>query len=224
MKGAASMPASLKPTLEFLRELREHNDRQWFNDHRAQYSEARAAFEDFVADLIEAVGAFEDLAGVTPDECMFRIYRDTRFSPDKTPYKYSMSAIIGRGGRKPTGRGYYVHIQPDGESLVAGGLHSPSSAELDKVRQRIADDAAPLKRIVSQPDFVRYFAELRGESLKTAPQGYPKDHPDIDLLRRKQFLAEHALSDAQVLAPDAGTHIAQVCAAMQPFLTYLQML
>jgi uncharacterized protein (TIGR02453 family) len=216
------MPASLKPTLEFLRELREHNERQWFNDHRAQYDAARTAFEGFVADLIEAVGEFEDLAGVTPDECMFRIYRDTRFSPDKTPYKYSMSAVIGRGGRKATGRGYYVHIQPDNESLVAGGLHSPSSAELDAVRRAIAADAAPLKRIVAAPDFVRYFGALRGESLKTAPQGYPKDHPDIDLLRRKQFLAEHALSDAQVLAADAVAQITGACAALQPLLTYLQ--
>jgi uncharacterized protein (TIGR02453 family) len=216
------MPASLKPTLSFLRELRAHNDRQWFAEHKREYDAARAAFEGFVADLIEAVGAFEDLAGVTPDECMFRIYRDTRFSPDKTPYKYSMSAVIGRGGRKATGRGYYVHIQPDDESLVAGGLHSPSSAELDAVRRAIAADAAPLNRIVTREDFVRMFGALRGESLRTAPQGYPKDHPDIDLLRRKQYLAEHALSDAQVLSPDAVPQIAASCAALQPLLTYLQ--
>jgi uncharacterized protein (TIGR02453 family) len=215
------MPRELKATLGFLRELDEHNDRAWFTEHRAEYDAARGVFEDFVGAVIDAVGELEDLAGVTPDECMFRIYRDTRFSPDKRPYKTAMSAVIARGGRKPIGRSYYVHIQPGDESFVAGGLHSPTSAELDGVRRAIAADAAPLRAILAAPAFVATFGELHGESLKSAPQGYAKDHPAIDLLRRKQFLVSAVFSDADVLADDLVARVAADCAAMQPFLTYL---
>ncbi len=215
------MPRELEATLEFLRELAEHNERQWFAAHRATYDEARRSFEGFVVEVLDAVGEFEDLRGVTPDECMFRIYRDTRFSPDKRPYKTAMSAVIARGGRKPLGRSYYIHIQPDDESFVAGGLHSPTAAELDSVRRAIATDAAPLRAILAAPKFVARFGALGGEMLKTAPQGYPKDHQAIDLLRRKQFVVRAAFRDAEVLDDDLVSRVASDCATMQPFLSYL---
>jgi uncharacterized protein (TIGR02453 family) len=215
------MPRELRATLDFLRELDGHNDRAWFAEHRAEYDAARGVFEEFVGAVIDVVGEFEDLAGVTPDECMFRIYRDTRFSPDKRPYKTAMSAVIGRGGRKPVGRSYYFHIQPGDQSFVAGGLHSPTSAELDGVRRVIAADAAPLRGILAEPRFVARFGELHGESLKSAPQGYAKDHPAIDLLRRKHFMVSAAFGDAEVLAGDLVARVAADCAAMGPLLAYL---
>ena len=215
------MPRELKATLDFLSELDDHNDRQWFTAHRAEYDGARSVFEEFIDAVIDAVGEFEDLAGVTPDACMFRIYRDTRFSPDKRPYKSAMSGVIARGGRKPIGRSYYVHIQPGDQSFVAGGLHSPTSTELDAVRRAIAADAEPLRTMLAEADFVARFGALGGESLKSAPQGYAKDHPAIDLLRRKQFLVSTKYADKDVLADDLVERVASDCAAMQPFLTYL---
>jgi len=216
------MPENLKATLDFLRDLRTNNTKQWFDQHRKRYDTARANFEEFISDLIANFGAVEDLTGVTAKECIFRINRDVRFSPDKSPYKTNMSAVIGKGGRKPTGRSYYIQIAPDGQSMLAGGVHTPSSQELDNVRHRIAEDAAGFKKIIQAAAFTRYFGRLQGESLKTAPQGFAKDHPAIELLRFKQFLAEHTVSDAQVIAPEFTGHVVEIFKAMKPFVAYLQ--
>jgi uncharacterized protein (TIGR02453 family) len=216
------MPKDLQDTLDFLRDLRSNNNKQWFEQNRKRYEAARDHFETFISDLISNFGEVEKLTGVTAKDCIFRINRDVRFSPDKSPYKANMAAVIGQGGRKPTGRSYYVHLAPDGESMLAGGLHSPSSQELDKVRRRIAEDAAEFKKIIHKAEFTRYFGGLQGEQLKTAPQGYPKDHPDIELLRYKQFLAESTTGDAEVVAPDFNAHVLAVFKAMKPFVAYIQ--
>jgi uncharacterized protein (TIGR02453 family) len=216
------MTENLRDTLGFLRDLGANNNKPWFDHNRKRYDAAREHFEHFIQELILAAGEVEDLAGVTPQDCMFRINRDIRFSPDKTPYKTAMSAVIGKGGRKATGRAYYVHIEPDNHSLVAGGLHSPSSQELDKVRRRIAEDSREFKKIIHKSDFTRHFGTLHGETLKTAPQGYPKDHPDIELLRMKQYVAEHRLSDEDVLSPDLTVNLVEMFKALKPFLTYIQ--
>ncbi len=113
------MPETLHITLDFLGDLGANNNKAWFDQNRVRYDKARAAFEDFITDLIFNFGKVEDLSGVTAKDCMFRINRDIRFSPDKTPYKTSMSAVLARGGRKPVGRSYYVHIEPGGNSIVA---------------------------------------------------------------------------------------------------------
>jgi uncharacterized protein (TIGR02453 family) len=214
------MPESLRSTLTYLQELGANNNKAWFDKNRIQYDKARGAFEEFITDLILNFEPVEDLTGVTAKECMFRINRDIRFSPDKTPYKTSMSAVIGKGGRKFVGRSYYVHIQPGGQSIIAGGLYSPSSAELEKVRRQLAEDSRPYKKIVQGKSFVDYFGSVSGEKLKTAPQGYPKDHPDIDLLRHKQFVVEHGFSDEQVLRPDLSVQIVKMCSALKPFVGY----
>src|SRR6266568_113332 len=109
LRKGLMMPESLRSTLTFLQDLGANNNKQWFDRNRARYVTARGAFEEFITDLILNFGRVEDLPGVTAKECMFRINRDIRFSPDKTPYKTSMSAVLGRGGRKPVGRSYYVH-------------------------------------------------------------------------------------------------------------------
>jgi uncharacterized protein (TIGR02453 family) len=208
--------------LDFLLELREHNDRTWFEANRGRYEQARGAFEALVGELIANFEGVDDLGGVTVKECVFRINRDVRFSGDKSPYKTAMGAVIGRGGRKSGVRSYYLHIEPEGRSMLAGGFHSPTPAELGKVRRALAENPRHFRKILEAPDFARYFGELAGETLKTAPQGYAKDHPAIDLLRMKQFLAVHPLTDALVaskrLLPEALT----VYKAMKPFVVYLE--
>ncbi len=216
------MPEILQNTLDFLRDLRTNNNKAWFDQHRKQYDAARGHFEEFVSELIMALSDIEDLGGVTAKDCIFRINRDIRFSPDKTPYKTNMSAVIGQGGKKAAGRSYYVQIAPDGQSMLAGGVHSPSSQELEKVRRSIADDPQKFKKTIQNTDFKRYFGSLQGDSLKTAPQGYPKDHPEIELLRMKQFLAEHDFSDKDVLSSDLASEIVAMCKAMQPFVTFIE--
>ena len=214
------MPESLRDTLDFLRDLRANNSRAWFEQNRKRYDAARGHFELFISDLISGFGGIEDLGSISANDCIYRIYRDVRFSPDKTPYKTHMAAVIGDGGRKSLGRSYYLQIAPD-DSWVGGGFYAPSSDQLAKVRRSIADDPGELEAIIHEPDFVRYFGELEGESLKTAPMGYTRDHPAIDLLRRKQYLAGTSLGDAEVLAPDLTARVLTLCRALKPFLTYL---
>ncbi len=215
------MPENLRFTLDFLRDLRAHNDRAWFDQNRQRYDIARANFETLVAELIILTGSFEDLGSVTPNDCMYRIYRDVRFSPDKTPYKTNMGAVIGKSGRKTIGRSYYVQIGPEGESFIAAGLYMPSKDQLDLMRRAIASDSSPLRKVLNKRDFKRYFGGLEGEQLKTAPQGYAKDHPDIDLLRYKQFLASAPLSEAQVLSDDLADYVVGGFKALKPLETYI---
>jgi uncharacterized protein (TIGR02453 family) len=215
------MPAALKHTLDFLRDLRANNDRAWFQANRPRYEAARAAFEDVVAELISRFDAVDDIAGVTPEQTMYRINRDVRFSPDKSPYKTAMGALLGKEGRKTSGRGYYFQVMPDGGSLAAGGMYMLSAGDLDRMRQAIADDDRPLRKVLESEAFRRFFGTMQGEQLKTAPKGYAKDHPAIDLLRYKQFMADHALTDDQVLADGLVDHLLEVYTAMKPFNEYL---
>ncbi len=173
--------SNLKPVLDFARALHDNNNKPWFEAHRAQYDEARACFEDFVQEIIIGIDRFDPLPGLRPADCIYRIHRDIRFSKDKSPYKDYMSAVIAPGGRKATRSPYYIHLSP-GHSMLAGGAHQPTREQLALFREEIAAGAPELHRIVSAPAFRRYFGELTGERLKTAPRGYPQDHPQIEWL------------------------------------------
>lgn len=208
--------------LDFLADLKENNGRAWFEENRARYAEARGAFMALVAELLEGLSAMDELGGVTPAECVFRINRDVRFSRDKSPYKTNMGALMGRAGRKSGARAYYFGLEPGGSSILAGGLYEPTSAELAALRESIARDSKPLRRILEAPDFARLFGGLAGDSLKTAPQGYSRDHPAIDLLRRKQFFVVRPLSDAVVTSAKLIPQALEVYRAMRPFLLYLE--
>lgn len=212
---------TLDTTLSFLSNLTDNNSKAWFDAHRAEYERARAAFEDTVNELIHGLAAIDDPGPLTARECMFRINRDVRFSKDKSPYKTNMGAVIAPGGRKAIGPVYYLQVGPD-ESFAAGGLHDPSREQLDAIRRAIVADAGPLRAVIAAPDFRRHFGDLQGEQLKTAPQGYDRDHPDVDLLRYKQFLAVYPLSREAVIAEDLPARLLPVFAAMQPLNAYLR--
>ena len=184
---------NLRPVVDFLSDLERNNDRVWFEANRAAYERARTEFESLVDWLIGELGAVEDLSGLTARDCVFRIHRDVRFSRDKSPYKTHMGAAIAPGGKKWSRRPYYIHLEPGGGSLLAGGLHMPEPAQLARFRDAIARDSGPLRAVTGREDFKRYFGELEGEKVKTAPQGYPRDHPEIELLRLKEAVAVHHL-------------------------------
>jgi|WetSurMetagenome_2_1015567.scaffolds.fasta_scaffold91305_4 uncharacterized protein (TIGR02453 family) len=208
--------------LEYLGDLRDHNSKDWFEANRGRYEEVRATFLGMVGEILSAFGPVEDLGGIDVKACVFRINRDVRFGKDKTPYKSTMSALIGREGRKSGVRGYYFHLEPDGNSMLAGGLHSPEPGRLSAVRDAIAANSRGLRKIVSAPDFVRLFGEISGERLKTAPAGFAKDHPDIELLRLKRLLAVHGLSDRFVATGDVVGRAIEAFSAMRPFLLWLE--
>jgi uncharacterized protein (TIGR02453 family) len=216
-----SPAVDLQPTLRFLAQLHERNNREWFENHRDDYEDAKTRFESLVDQIIAGLSRIEDLAGLQAKDCVMRIFRDVRFSKDKSPYKTNMGANISPGGRKSHKLGYHLSLAPGGESIIAGGLYMPEPAQLNRLRDAIADDAAPLKAISKNKDFKRYFGELEGEKVKTVPQGYDRDHPDIELLRFKQLVAVHRLPDDVVLGPRFAAQAVKVCAAMRPFNDYL---
>lgn len=215
------MPAQLKYTLDFLRDLAQNNTREWFNANRTRYEDARDAFADVVQEVIARFDDIEDLGLLTPEMAIYRLNRDARFSPDKSPYKTNMGALLGKEGRKSTGSSYYFQVKPNGESLLATGMYMVFPAQLEAIRQHIAAKPQVLRAILEAPSFREHFGQMAGEQLKTAPKNMPKDHPAIDLLRYKQFMAERWLPDELVLSDGLVDHLLEVCAAAKPFSHYL---
>lgn len=214
------MPQNLQFALDFLEDLRFNNNKTWFDENRKRYDQARAYFEALVTDVIDHFSGIEDLGKTTAKDCIFRINRDVRFSKDKTPYKSNFGALIGSGGRKTTERSYYINLEPGG-SFIAGGVYAPLPEHTKAIREAIdSDNGKKLSTILKNTDFKKYFGEMQGDSLKTAPKGYASDHPAIELLKRKQFLAMHQIDDADVLKDDFTAHILAVCKAMKPFERY----
>jgi uncharacterized protein (TIGR02453 family) len=181
-----------KTTLQFLRDIKKHNNRQWFLKNKPPYRTAKQELEDFVKELLHAMGSYEpDMLELESKRCVFWIYRDARFSHNKAPYKTNLGAILMKGYKRDMHEraGYYLHVQP-GSSFLAGGAYLPPSPWLTEIREHIVDKPKVFKKIINAKSFTDLFS-LEGERLKTAPRGYPKDHPEIELLRYKSFLAMH---------------------------------
>jgi uncharacterized protein (TIGR02453 family) len=213
--------SDLAPVLDFLSELEKNNARPWFEDHRREYQKAKDLFEELVDQVIDEYRSIEDLGGISAKDCVMRIFRDVRFSKDKSPYRTSMAAVIVAGGRKSGRMPYYLHLEPHDHSMIAGGLHDPESAQIIRFREAVSRRPEPFKLIIDDPAFKQYFGSLQGEMLKTAPKGFAPDHPEIELLRLKQVTAVHTLTDAVVLSDGLASYIVQAFAALKPFLDYL---
>ncbi len=211
-----------QPIFDFLRTLRQNNNHEWFETHRPEYDQAKMIFEDFIQGLILRFDSIEPLGDLTARDAIFRINNNLRFARNMPPYKNHFSAVLAPGGKHSLRLPYYIHIMPDGGSLIAGGAHMPTSSDLQAIRSSIANDPAKIKRVMEAPAFQRYFGGISGEKLKTAPRGYAIDDPEIELIRHKQFMVHHSLSDKEVLSPDFADYAMAVFAAMKPFLDYLQ--
>ncbi|MFK7905172.1 MAG: DUF2461 domain-containing protein [Chitinophagales bacterium] len=209
-------------TLQFLRDLKSNNNREWFHDHKKTYNTAKEDFANFLQSLINEIQKFDsELGDLSPKQCVFRINRDIRFSKDKSPYKTNFGASIAPGGKKAMTAGYYLHIEPDNH-FAGGGMWHPSSPHLKKIRQEIDYHTEDFSKIVTEPKFVRFFGGLQGAQLKTAPKGYPKDHPAIKYLRFKDFVAVRKIDNQQVTAPDLVKVIAETMLTMKPLNDYLK--
>ncbi len=183
--------------LRFLRELTLHNDREWFRLHKDQYEVVYHAFQEEVQQLIDRMALFDpEIRGLDAKDCMFRIYRDIRFSPDKSPYKNHFAAYIAsRGGRRSDRAGYYIHLQPDG-CMLAGGSWCPPAPLLKMLRKDIYENIDDFLAIVEDPAFKRVYPELAGETLKRMPAGFPSDFPQEEILRHKDFTVLSKKPDA----------------------------
>jgi uncharacterized protein (TIGR02453 family) len=210
-----------KSTLNFLKALKRHNNREWFNKNKQLYEDAKKDFEIFIDELIRRISDFDPtLMGLQAKECMFRIYKDVRFSKDKTPYKTNMGAAINEGGRKMPIPGYYFHLQPGG-CFLAGGLYLPTADKLLAVRKAIVSRKGEFRKIVESKDFKKNVNELWKDTLKTAPKGFPKDHPDVEYLKYKSFIAYKNFNDELALSSKCLSYSVKVFKAMKPLIDFL---
>ncbi|KAJ6481784.1 hypothetical protein C8R45DRAFT_1003048 [Mycena sanguinolenta] len=220
-----------KNTFDFLLKLRlpECNDRQWFKLHDAVYRQAEKEWKDFIevfTDLLIEVD--DEIPPLPPKDVIHRIYRDIRFSNNKTPYKTGFSASFSRSGRKGIFAFYHVMIKPGNQSIVAAGAWCPGKNELETIRSNIKRDPSRLRQMITEPAFVKYFGEPkpgsrsnifgREDELKVAPKGIAKDHRDIDLLKCRSFAVSHQFTDSQVLSPDFKTTVAEIAGVATPFV------
>ncbi len=186
----------------FLKELSENNNREWFNEHRQMYTEVQAEFQKLLTVIIDRISLFdESIRGIAAGDCTYRIYRDTRFSSDKTPYKTHIGGYINAKGKKSDHCGYYVHLEPGNCMLAGGSLCLPSNV-LKAVRQSIYDNIEEYRSIVEDPAFKTFYPVVGENFLKTAPKGFPKDFKYIDYLKCKEFVCSYQVPDDFFMAPD----------------------
>ena len=201
---------------KFLKTLEKNNNRDWFTENKAQYV---AANEHFKA-LAETIHAGMQEQDNIEKMKLFRIYRDVRFSKNKTPYKINFSGSFTRATEALRG-GYYFHLQPGGGSFMAGGFWQPEAADLKRIREELAYDAAPFRKIINSKTFKDHFGELEGEQLKSNPRGFAKDHPNIDLLRYKSFIVTKQFTDKEVQTPGFADEVLKYFKATRPFFNYM---
>jgi len=211
----------LTEILAFLKELSENNNREWFQANKERYNHVRSEFELFINILIPELSQIDpEVKGLEAKECLFRIYRDIRFSPDKTPYKINFGAYMARGGRKSEFAGYYFHLEP-GSSLLAGGVYLPQPPVLKAIREEIYHNTDEFLHIIKNPTFKRYFPEMDGEKLKTAPQGYPNDFEQIDWLKYKSYSLVAPLSNKALSSDNLVQEVCNVYRIMKPFNDFM---
>jgi len=217
-----TFPGFPKETLRFLRALKRNNNRDWFLAHKDVYE---ASVRGPMLELVTAVGGailnFAPEMVVDPRRNIYRIYRDIRFSQDKSPYKTHIAALFWpRSLAKDTGAALYFHLEP-AEVLIAGGIYMPGPAEIRAIRNHIAANWEHLRAIISTPQFRKQFSGLEGEQLSRPPRGFPLDHPAMDLLRYKQFLGSITCPPALAESPELFPRIATAFAAMMPLIRFL---
>ncbi|NDP20648.1 MAG: DUF2461 domain-containing protein [Paludibacter sp.] len=209
--------------LRFLKELKINNNREWFAENKTWYDQVRTEFEFISKDLILEISKFdEDIKHVEVKDCVFRIYRDTRFSHDKTPYKSHFGVFVASdGGRKSQRGGYYLHLDPDG-CFVAVGVWSPETALLKALRQSVYDNIDELNVIRNNPEFSEYFKNFFDEDkLKTVPKGFPKDFEEAELLKLKHYMVEYKLEEALRDKEDFVQQVASIIKNAYPLNTFL---
>ncbi len=215
----------IKPgTFDFLKDLAENNNREWFQDNKARHDEARNNVLEFVGELIKGLSKIDKTvpADLDPKVCVMRIYRDVRFSLDKTPYKTNFGAGISQQGKNFNGPGYYLHIHPE-ESFIAGGCWMPEADMLKSIRQEIDYSGNDFRDIIAEKKFKKYFEEPDQEyKLKTMPKGYSADHPEIEYLKLKSFTFTHSVKPEDLTRTTAASQVLEGFELLHPFMIFLR--
>lgn len=211
-------------TFQFLREVKQNNNRDWFIAHKPEFEKAKADVHQFAAALITGLSAIDPTipSDLDPKICVMRIYRDVRFSKDKTPYKDNFAIAISAKGKNFDGPGYYLHIHPEG-SFAAGGCWMPQPEDLKAIRQEIDYNGQEFGNILAHPSFKKYLGTLdNSQKLKTVPKGYLADHPDLEWLKLKSFIGSHDLKHTDLCKPDAARSVLAAFESLYPLMVFLR--
>jgi uncharacterized protein (TIGR02453 family) len=212
---------NFKSIFKFLIDLKLNNNKTWFKENYERYQNAKMEFEEFVDMLIPKVKQFDnEIDVISSKECVFRIYRDVRFSKSKEPYKTNFGAFIAKGGRKSPYAGYYVHIEPD-KSFIGGGIYMPPPDILKLLRTEIFKNAEKFKNIINDAIFKKYFNEIYGDKLKSAPKGFPNDFSDIDLLKYKDYTVIHNTKNSFWTSEKLLNNVIDIFKIQYPFNRFL---
>lgn len=216
------MSAAISPKVfDFLKKLAKNNNREWFTENKNLYTEAQESMVLFLEDLIKEMSEFDaELGKIDAKKSLFRIYRDTRFSKDKTPYKTNFGASLGMGKGSQKG-GYYLHLEP-GKSFIAGGIYMPESSVLKTLRKEISLYGQDFIKILNDKEFKKYFPELdQDDKLKKVPQGFEKEDPMAEYLKLKSFIVVYNLNDDEITDKNASQNLSKIFKAMKPLNDFL---
>ncbi|MEM8765187.1 MAG: DUF2461 domain-containing protein [Bacteroidota bacterium] len=200
-----------KPALAFLKTLAKNNNRDWFQEHKPKFTALSGEMKQFFSGLEEKLKVHDDIEKMK----IFRIYRDVRFSKDKSPYKTQFSCSYSRRGEHMRG-GYYIRITPR-ETFLGAGFFGPDKDDLLRIRKELELDASDFISVVEDASFSKVWGKLQGETVKTAPKGFDKEHEHISYIRHKQFYFTRTFSDAEVCAPDFMKVADQSFQAIRPY-------
>ena len=206
-------------TLQFLHQLSQNNNREWFTEHKNEYVKAQENMIAFADDFIVEMNKHDQLENVSGKKSLYRIYNDVRFKKDKSPYNVRFSFGLQRATEYKRG-GYYVHIEP-GNNFIACGFFAPNPSDLLRIRKDIEVNYNLWNSLLQNKNLKSNFGELFGEALKTAPKGFDKDHPAIELLRYKQYLFQHNFTDQEVLKTDFLANANQIFQSIRPFFDHM---
>ena len=209
------MTNTLRPVYNFLSSLKNNNDREWFHDHKELYEKSHLIMIDFAENLLNEMRKHDDLETISGKKSLYRIYRDVRFSKEKSPYKTSWSGSFRRTSKALRG-GYYYHIEP-GNTFIAGGFFGPNPDDLKHIRKHIDIDESPLRSTLESDSIRSFFGLMQGNQVKTSPRGYEIDNPSIDLLKYKQFILKHNFSDKEVTHKDFYKNMSNGFQHLRPF-------
>lgn len=212
-----------KSTLEFLIQLNDNNNKVWFDDNRKKYEAAKQDFEAFIAEVLVAnTTLIPELEGRKAKDCIFRIFKDVRFSKDKVPYKNNFGAAFGKAEKKTVGAGFYIHLQPGNHNFIGGGIWMPEAETLKAIRQEIDYNFIEFQKIVSKASFQKMFGDLdASEKLKKCPKDYTDDNPAIEYLKLKSFTVGTAISDKDMLSKEVIAKVVAVVKEMKPLIDFL---
>lgn len=208
-----------KSTYNFLKRLAANNNRDWFSDHKLEYQEALRNAEEVMDALLYSMSKHDSIETPSGKKALYRIYNDVRFAKDKTPYTARFSGYLRRA--KPQLRGgYYIRIKP-GASRIACGFSHPDADDLKRIRLDISSNHSTWKKLLRSKSLISNYGEMKGEKVKTAPRGFERNDPALDLLRHKQFWFEHSFTDKEVLSADFVVEVNRIFKSVRPFFDYM---